>query len=89
MAYRTAPDQVRRWLNQAFFTRILVTEEEIEVEFTPAMRTLLASVPGRRLEHKEPRPRDPLGRGSETLLLVEPRGIEPLTSCLQSRRSTN
>ena len=46
-------------------------EEEIEVELTPAMRTLLASVPGSRLERKEPRPRDSLGRGSETLLLVD------------------
>ena len=33
--------------------------------------------------------RNPLGQGWNVLRLVEPIGLEPTTSCLQSRRSTN
>lgn len=44
-AYRDAPDHVRRWFNQAFFSRILVTEEDTNGQLTPAMHRLASSRP--------------------------------------------
>ncbi len=83
----------RRLLNQTFFTRILVGEEgRIEsAELTPVYGALTAwepslgkPRPGGRSANPDPVSR---GQGSHNDKLVEPTGIEPVTSCLQSRRS--
>jgi site-specific DNA recombinase len=92
----------RRLLNQTFFKRILVGEEGTirGAELTTVYAALATWEPGlgkpRHLKavpspakganKKNP---DPVfrGQGSHNDVLVEPTGIEPVTSCLQSRRS--
>ncbi len=92
----------RRLLNQTFFTRILVGEEgRIDsAELTPVYSALAAWEPslgrprhlravpspakGAKSANPSPTSR---GQGSHNDEMVEPTGIEPVTSCLQSRRS--
>ena len=89
-AYGQAPDHVRRWFNQAFFTRILVGEDDANGEMTTSVRTVVARRPGATShDNKEPRPNSSLGRGSETVLMVGPEGLEPSTSGLKVRCSTD
>jgi site-specific DNA recombinase len=90
-AYRDAPNHVRRWFNQAFFTRIMISDEGTNGEMTPTMKELTrpAPSPGTPAESKEPRPRFSLGRGSDEVLLVDPRRFELLTSSMRTRRATN
>ena len=79
--YARADDQGKRLANQAFFTKILIDEDE---EADARRSKPFASVSTRSTppttDHVE---------SSSTSSIVEPRGIEPLTSCLQSRCSAN
>ncbi len=73
ISYRKADDPTRRLYNNAIFEKITVKDGRIA---TTTRRP----------------PFDQLLAGNgrfEYQTLVEPRGIEPLTSCLQSRRSAN
>jgi site-specific DNA recombinase len=91
----------RRLLNQTLFKRILVGDDsEIQsAELTPVYAALatwepaLGQIQARKLTQPAARGRnaspDPVfrGQGSHNEVMVEPTGIEPVTSCLQSRRS--
>ena len=89
-AYRSAPDHVRRWFNQAFFRRILIDDEGTEGELTSTMHELIRPArPRPQGQNEEPRPVISLGRGSETDLLVDLRGLEPLTPCMPCRCATS
>ena len=73
-AYLSAPAHVRRWFNQTFFTRILITDEDAEGQLTGAILSVTTAAGRSRAEdvgNKEPRPRDSLGRGSDEVLLVD------------------
>ena len=115
LAYRTAPDHIKKQFNWVFFRRILVhADSTITPELAPPFDTLLG--PGLRSAcHQEDaesvqdaekptlssgllteaglnrRARrllaSLLAHGSVKRLLVEPRGIEPLTSWLPAMRS--
>lgn len=83
----------RRMLNRALSTKIVVDEDE-NVTFVPAepAATVLAHAHSGGTTDPGPDanlPRHQTGQVSIFSTYVEPRGIEPLTSCLQSRRSTN
>ena len=91
-AYSIAPNHVRRWFNQTFFSRILITDEEANGEMTGALQcvtTAARGAGGRGEENKEPRPRISLGQGSDEELLVDLRGFEPLTPCMPCRCATS
>ncbi len=102
-AYLSAPEHIRRLFNQAFFEKILVLPDEndrvgvrLEAELAEPFDTVLTNA-------KRPAgdPGEPLDSSSihsvaltqSTCLskdtVVEPRGLEPLTPCLQSRCATN
>ena len=92
--YRIAPDWVRRLLNQAFFVRIEVDVEEEELivtgELAEPFKSLhdLTKVSPSRRQTKPPTGIKPVG-GSNNAVLVDPRGFEPLTSSMRTRRATN
>ena len=74
--YERTDDLGKRLANQAFYQRILITEDEkAAIQLNEPFAALA--------------PTSTDVRCSSTSDLVEPRGFEPLTSCLQSRRSTN
>ena len=92
----------RRLLNQTFFKRILVGDQRTveSAELTPVYEALSAWEPRlgkpRHLQAVTPPAKgaksanpDPVSRGQglHSGRMVEPTGIEPVTSCLQSRRS--
>ena len=92
----------RRLLNQTFFTRILIGDDNTveSAEMTPVYAALSAWEPRlgkpRHLQAVPPPDKgsrranpDPVSRGQglHNDRMVEPTGIEPVTSCLQSRRS--
>ncbi len=93
--YMSIDDSLRRIANQAFFDKLTVTDDdaihgEPGVPFhvfldrdvqTPAVRHQ-----GRTAESGT-QTGDVVGLNND--LLVEPRGLEPLTPCLQSRCATN
>ena len=114
LAYRSAPDSVKRAFNQFFFDQIKVnSDSSLDPEFAPPFDMLLGPEvlsAARQLAAKgedAKRPTlssGPLARslpnlragcqaasflveGSVMRLLVEPRGIEPLTSWLPAKRS--
>ena len=80
--------------NQAFYTRLEITEDE---QLRPRLAEPFATIVREATRGKEAK-RDAL-TGSATgnsdvacfrkTLWVEPRGLEPLTPCLQSRCATN
>jgi site-specific DNA recombinase len=99
--YLASTSLERRLLNQTFFERILIGDEGAveDSELTPVYAALsgwqrglgrprhLKAVPtpkGVKKANPDPVSR---GQGSNNVSLVEPTGIEPVTSCLQSRRS--
>ncbi len=86
--YAKAEPAERRMLNRALFDRITVDDEEnITATPKPAIATILTSNASR--SNEKTLPRNDTGQGSNVSDLVELRGIEPLTSALQKRRSTN
>lgn len=102
-AYTHATPQERRLLNQAFFTRITVHEDDVEVELAEPFMTLLsdemATVARVAASQQPENPRSPTsekvkpargdGAGLKQTTLVELRGIEPLTFSMRTRRATN
>ena len=89
-AYSNAPDHFRRWFNQAFFRRILIDDEGTTGELTATMETFTTKQhPTRGGGNEEPCPEISLGQGSETDLLVDLRGLEPLTPCMPCRCATS
>lgn len=93
-AYARSGDADRRLANQAFYTRLDVTDDE---QLRPQLAEPFATIIREAHEHS-----DDEGEGAEhehdepthvacsrKTLYVEPRRFELLTSCLQSKRSTN
>lgn len=86
--YAKAEPSERRMLNRALFDRITIDDkEDATLQPTEATQTILATSP--RPHNERTLPRDDAGQGSNVQLCVEPRGLEPLTPCLQSRCATN
>ena len=90
----------RRILNRALFDKIILDDEEtIRYQPDKAVRTALDCVTPGHTPIAEAEASDPedtsnparvsAGQGSKMSLLVEHRGIEPLTFALRTRRSTN
>ena len=76
--YERTDDHGKRLANQAFYQRILITEDEkAAIQLNEPFAALT------------PEPASTDVRCSSTSNLVEPRGLEPLTPCLQSRCATN
>lgn len=76
--YASADDQGKRLANQAFFTKIMIDEAEGAEPRTAQPFAGIAKEPmNSRVEC------------SNTSSMVELRGLEPLTPCLQSRCATN
>ena len=82
--YKTTDAHAKRLADQTFTTRIEVNEDE-EAILRLAESFAIASTRCARSTNEE----NTHVRGSTTSETVEPRRIELLTSCLQSRRSTN
>ena len=97
--YQQAPDAVRRLFNQALFARIYITNtDDVRTEKAGPFAILLDEENQRsaRLQQRDndqPRVQTPAHSQADGCLnmkrWVEPRRFELLTSCLQSRRSTN
>ena len=99
-AYARSNDADRRLANQAFSTRIDITEDE---ELRPRLAEPFATIIRAGMSTGDDSDRAGGDPGdakrehatfsdaacSRKTLWVEPRGIEPLTSCLQSRCSAN
>jgi site-specific DNA recombinase len=98
-AYRRAPDQTRRLLNQAIFHKIFVdVEADLRIELASPFKEVLSlsrvhrsRIVGLEILGKkdEPRPEFFSGQGSNELHMVELRGFEPLTPCMPCRCATN
>ena len=88
--YGSASPFHRRMMNQSFFAKVFVGPGGVEgAELTDAYATLLREDLARRLEEMASRPKLNFGRGSTESLLVELRGLEPLTSSLPAMRSSS
>ncbi len=90
LTYALADPALRRQLNQAFFVRIFVTDGEVvgaelaepyATLFRPDLPNLLDKAPPRQAKKK--------WLGSREAFLVELAGLEPATSWVRSRRSSN
>ncbi len=95
--YARCDDTNRRLCNQAFFTKVYIDEDnELRVEHNRPFEMLLdPQVNANALTwaadaHKARTSTNvSVGKGSSLVRGVEPRGLEPLTPCLQSRCATN
>ncbi len=103
--YRTAPDHVRRLINQTFFQRFYVdnegvTGEELQAPFDELQQARHAYAATQKSPRDAEAPAKPetdllflrdvfLAAGSSKTVLVELRGIEPLTSSMRTKRATN
>ena len=100
----TAPDNVRRLVNQTSFQRFYVdnegvTGEELQSPFDElqqARHVFTATQKSPRDAEAPARPEtdllflhDVLAAGSSKTVMVELRGIEPLTSSMRTKRATN
>src|SRR5680860_408765 len=87
--YSGSDDGNRRLANHAFYHRLEITEDErLRPTLAEPFATIVSETGrGNEAEHEH----DPSSRVecSRNEHWVEPTGIEPTTSCLQSRRSTN
>ncbi len=87
-AYAHSDDGNRRLANQAFYTRLEVTEDEqLHPLLAEPFATITATTRGNETAHEHDESCDVAC--SRKTLWVESRGLEPLTPCLQSRCSTN
>ena len=76
--------------NQAFFKRLRVDVDRVEdAELVDEIEVLLSMKTKKRQEGERSRVPVLSGVGSNNDHLVDLRGVEPLTSCLPSKRSTN
>ncbi len=88
--YRDADPQTRRQWNQAFFTKLYVGPKGITgSELTDEFGALLAEDLAKKLEALPSDPSAFRRRGSNVGFLVELAGLEPATSWVRSRRSSN
>jgi site-specific DNA recombinase len=88
--YGTASPLDRRLLNQAFLQKVFVGPGGVEgAELTDAYGALLREALAQELEEMSSRPKLDFSRGSTERLLVELRGLEPLTSSLPAMRSSS
>ncbi len=91
--YLAADPELRRLMNQAIFTRLLVRTDTLEGEETPvyqAIRSRSGSTPHARTKrpHNDQDPRLSGGLGSNVGQLVRPNGLEPSRGNLPTRPST-
>ncbi len=95
--YRRCDDTNRRLCNQAFFTKVFIDEDnELRVEHNRPFEMLLdPQVNANALTwaadvNKARTSTDvSVGKGSSLVRGVDPRGFEPLTSSMRTRRATN
>jgi site-specific DNA recombinase len=88
--YERADGPARRRFNQAFFSKLFVGPEGIKgAELTDTFAALLADDLAKRLEKLPARPSPHFRLGSSKKVLVELAGLEPATSWVRSRRSSN
>lgn len=75
-------------LNRALFDRIRIDDEDYAaLEPEEVIQTILATNP--RPQNERTLPCDDTGQGSNVLLYVELRGLEPLTPCMPCRCATS
>ena len=87
--YAKAEPSERRMLNRALFTKITIDDEEkVTIEATEPVATILDTAAKTKNGNARTPSRIEAGQGSNVADYVEPRGLEPLTSALQKRRST-
>ena len=88
-AYAHSDDGSRRLANQAFYTRLEITEnEQLRPRLVEPFATIVAEAAGGKEAKREHSTSSDVACSRKTLW-VEHRGLEPLTYGLQSRRSTN
>ena len=88
-AYAHSDDGSRRLANQAFYSRLEITEDE---ELRPRLAEPFATIVRETTQGKEAEREHSTSSAvacSRKTLWVDPRGLEPLTPCLQSRCATN
>ncbi len=92
--YISIDDSLRRLANQAFFDKLIVTGEDtidgqpgepFNILFDPGVQRI--ALDRQRQAESGRQPGNVVGLNNDDL--VEPRGLEPLTPCLQSRCATN
>ena len=89
-SYRHLDPLTKRRCNQSFFSKVFVGPGGVKgSEPTDEYAILLREDLAERLEEMAARPRLSFGRGSTETLLVELRGLEPLTFALPARRSSS
>src|SRR5690606_4909928 len=95
--YMSIDDSLRRIANQAFFDKLIVQDDDtinadpgapFNVLFNPEVQNLAVRHQGRTADSGT-QTNNVVGLNNDPLVLVEPRGLEPLTPCLQSRCATN
>ena len=93
-AYAHSDDGSRRLANQAFYTRLEITEDEqLHPRLAEPFATIVREATGGKEAKRDASTGSTTGNSdvacSRKTLWVELRGFEPLTPCLQSRCSTN
>ena len=89
-SYARVDSQTRRRWNQVIFRKLFVGPEGIKAaELTDEFGALLREDLAKRLEAVAAQSRLRFGRGSSERVLVELGGLEPPTSWVRSRRSSN
>ena len=88
-AYARSDDANRRLANQAFYTRLEITEdEELRPRLAEPFATIVDEASGDKKTKREHTPSNDVACSRKDIW-VEVRGLEPLTPCLQSRCATN
>ena len=90
LTYALADPALRRQLNQAFFVKVLIRDGEVSgAELAEPYATLFRPDLPSLLEKPAPRRGIKKWLGSREAVLVELAGLEPATSWVRSRRSSN
>jgi site-specific DNA recombinase len=90
LTYALADPHLRRQLNQAFFVRVYVQDDEVVgAELAAPFASLLRPDLPDLIENPAPRRSNKKELGSREAVLVELAGLEPATSWVRSRRSSN
>ena len=88
-AYANSDDGSRRLANQAFYTRLEITEDEqLHPRLAEPFATIVQETTGGKEAKREHSTSSDVACSRKTLW-VERRGLEPLTSTLQRSHSTN
>ena len=85
VVYRLGGPQIRRWANQCFFERLLISDGEVVgAVLREPWATLVAEDFQARMARNTTNPdHDLFGRGSDMMTLVPPAGLEPATKRLE------